>query len=344
MIDSNQRNVAENSRVRDLVIVGAGPAGISAAAEALNDGLDTLCIEAAAGAGGQLRLASRIDDVYLDLMDGVQAGSGKDVADQYHRIAQRRIGLNLRLGTRVTKLDFDPDYHIKTLHLSDGDAVQARSVILAVGLEVVPFHFSGSDAKNIIHGDAARLVDLAKDKFVAIFADAGYEWAAEAALEAARSAKHVHLLYQPRNRGRFPDAAAWADPRITVHGPDAIERVQTDRQGNAVSVLTKGGKTIASDMIGVFAKGQPNTDWLPPEISRIAGRIVTDQSETIEPPKGDYAVGLPPEKIGVFAAGDITYDTFALELLLQAKTQGVYAANRAYKYLRGESLEKSWVD
>lgn len=325
MINSDQETVGGNSGVRELVIVGAGPAGIAAAIEALEDGLHTLCIDAAAEVGGQLLLASWIDDVHLGFTDGVKGGSGEDVAYQYRRITQR-LGLNLRLNTRVTEMAFDTKDEMKILHLSDGDMVQARSVILALGLELKTLQFPGSEANNVIHGGAARLVDEAANKTVVIVAERGYEWGAEAALEAAHSAKHVHLVYQPRNAARHPDVMAWHHNDITVHGPDEIERAQTDHQDNPTSVVMKSGKTLPCDVLGLFAKGQPNTDWLPPRIKRIGGKIVTR---------------LPSDIPGVFAAGDITHET-SMEALSQAKVQGMSAAMDAYEYLKGARPKRYW--
>ena len=113
--------------VRDLVVVGAGPAGLAAAVYAASEGLDVLVIESRAP-GGQAGTSSRIEN-YLGFPTGIsgQALSGRALTQA------EKFGAEVAIGRAVVGLDCD--HRPYKLHLSDGQVVQARSIVVATGAQ-----------------------------------------------------------------------------------------------------------------------------------------------------------------------------------------------------------------
>jgi thioredoxin reductase (NADPH) len=114
------------SAVRDLVIVGAGPAGLGAAVYAASEGLDVLVIEATAP-GGQAGTSSRIEN-YLGFPTGI---SGEDLAGRAFAQAEK-FGATLAIGRRVARLDCDTKPY--KVILEDGEVVRTRAIVIASGV------------------------------------------------------------------------------------------------------------------------------------------------------------------------------------------------------------------
>jgi len=125
--------LARSSRggpTRDVVIIGAGPAGLSAAIYGATEGLDTVLLDAGAGPGGQAGMSSRVEN-----MIGFEAGTtGQEFAEKALTQATR-LGASVEFGRRVQKMEYDQSSGEKTLTLSDGSQVRAKTVIVAGGVE-----------------------------------------------------------------------------------------------------------------------------------------------------------------------------------------------------------------
>ena len=125
--------LARSSRggsTRDVAIIGAGPAGLSAAIYGATEGLDTVLLDAGAGPGGQAGMSSRVEN-----MIGFEAGTtGQEFAEKALTQAER-LGAEVEFGRRVQKMEYDQSSGEKTLTLSDGSQVRAKTVIVAGGVE-----------------------------------------------------------------------------------------------------------------------------------------------------------------------------------------------------------------
>jgi thioredoxin reductase (NADPH) len=117
----------DDSQVRDLVVVGAGPAGLAAAVYAASEGLDVLVVEKAAP-GGQAGSSSRIEN-YLGFPAGL---SGQELADR--AIAQaEKFGARIMVARTVVRLNCDQRPY--TVTLDDGHEIPARAIVLATGAQ-----------------------------------------------------------------------------------------------------------------------------------------------------------------------------------------------------------------
>jgi thioredoxin reductase len=270
---------------RDMVVVGAGPGGLSTAIMGATDGLDTLFIDAQTQVGGQAKFSSRIENY-----PGFPVGtSGKQLAQNMHEQATR-LGAEAKLGVRVVGLTYDPESGLKTLALSNGEQITARSVVLAGGVEFKKLEFPGSDSKNIVYANGEMLAKLTGNGTAVVLG--GSNGAAQAALGVARTASQVYVISRsPIEKGMsdYQVSALKNHQKITVIENDEIAKMWQDEHGHKVE--TKNGRVVPAKAVGVFIGGAPNTEWLPKEIQRDRGKIVVN---------GDLETHVP----GVFAIGD----------------------------------------
>lgn len=269
---------------RDIVIVGGGPGGLTAAVMGGTDGLDTLFVEASATPGGQAKHSSRIEN-YPGFPIGA---SGEQLTTRLYEQAQR-VGAEGKLGVQVTGIEFDEQTHMKTVHLSNGEKVEARTVILAGGIAMNnKLTCPGGSDQCVIYNDGQQLADESVGKDVAIVG--GANSAAQAALGVARKARSVTVLSRsPIEKGMsdYQVNALLNHPRIKVVVGDEVASIEHEG-----SVTTTSGRKIPAHRVGVFIGGGANTKWLPSSIKLDRGKIAVN---------GSLETSMP----GVFAVGDI---------------------------------------
>lgn len=298
----------EDIGILDVVIVGAGPAGLAASVYASSEGLRTVTLEAEA-IGGQAGTSSMIRN-YLGFPRGI---SGM-------RLAQRARGQALRFGTRFytgwpgTGLNSDPDTELHRV-VTGGGTVTARAVVIATG---ATYRRLGIDAietlvgRGVHYGAAITATRELQDRRAVVVG--GGNSAGQAAIHLARFAAHVTITV------RRPDLtdtmSAYlineiaANPRITVQGNTAI----TDGGGGTrltwLSLTdTNTGNSHRENVDGLFLLlgALPHCDWLPPTIARDDHGFIRTGAET---PKATWRDGQPPAALetttpGVYAVGDI---------------------------------------
>lgn len=252
----------------DVVIVGAGPAGLSAAVYGASEGLATLVIDAG-GIGGQSRSSSLIRN-FLGFPKGI---SGSLLAEQAYEQASV-LGANFLLMTRTTSIERRGDG--VELALEDGQTVSARAVILATGASYerlgVP-ELEELTGAGVFYGGAASEAHgvAGKEAFVV----GGGNSAGQAALHLARYARRVSIVIRrdsldaTMSHYLVRELAATSNvevlPNTTVvggAGDGQLERL--------VLRDSKTGRdaTVAADGLFVLIGARPRTDWLPPEVLR----------------------------------------------------------------------------
>lgn len=309
---------------RDCVIVGAGPGGLTAAINAGHEGLDTLLIEASEEVGGQGKYSSRVQN-----FPGFPIGiSGGQLAENMHEQAQRMLA-DLHLGVRVIEMTDDPNTGLKTLHLSDGEVVVTRSVIIAGGLEMRKIPFTGSDSPSVIVQDTNKINAAGVGKAVVIVG--GSNGAAQAALAAALTAESVTILSRsPLDKGMSQSQidALLAHPKIgpgrIIEGEEVTE-LETDLNGRGRSLMTTTGRHLDANVVGVFAGSAPNLKWLPAEVG-----LVTTKGGKKVPVNEDFETNMP----GVYAIGDATEKGAARMVI--AAGQGATAVKNLFGHFERE--------
>jgi len=294
--------------VADLVIVGAGPAGLAASVYGASEGLTTVALESEA-IGGQAGTSSMIRN-YLGFPRGI---SGM-------RLAQRARNQAIRFGTRfftgwpATRLELGGPGEPFVVCTEGGD-VRARAVVIASG---VTYRRLGVEAIDQLVGSGvnygAAMTAAREMEGLDVYVVGGGNSAGQAAIHLSRFARSVTILV------RRPDLTATMsayligeiefNPRITVEGCRRVVDGGGDGRLEWIEVedTTSGARTRREAgglflLLGALA----HCDWLPPEVARDPNGFVLTGRDV---PSTAWRDGLPPENLettvpGIFAVGDI---------------------------------------
>ena len=292
----------------DVVIVGAGPAGLSAAVYGASEGLRILVVDEG-GIGGQARSSSLIRN-YLGFPMGV---SGSRLAEQAYEQAVV-FGASFLFMHRVTALARSGDR--LTLSIEDGRRVSARAVILATGATYrrldVPSLEALHGAGVFYGGPVSEAPALrGKDAFIA----GGGNSAGQAALHLARYARRVTLVVRASSLGagmsHYLVQAIEATPNVEVRTGTTV--VGGGGDGRLQQLVLRDGsgeeETVAADALFVLIGARPHVDWLPPEIARdahgflLTGADLDGRDWPLERPPLSLETSMP----GVLAAGDVRH-------------------------------------
>jgi thioredoxin reductase (NADPH) len=299
-------HTAPSDGVYDTVIVGAGPAGLAAAVYGASEGLRTIVIEREAP-GGQAGTSSRIEN-YLGFPSGV---SGDELAARALQQA-RRLGAEILVTRAIERIDSGA----RTVHLDGGDAIEARTIILATGVDWRQLEIDGFDAlvgKGINYGAARSEAPNTHGLDVHVVG-AGNS-AGQAALFFANHARSVTILCRgdalERSMSQYLVDQIRSKPNIgvafgteiaAVHGERALEQVELrDRATGATERHVSGG-------LFIFIGADAQTAWLPPEIARDARGYVLTGADVAA--AGVWSEARDPYLLetsvpGVFACGDV---------------------------------------
>lgn len=252
----------DRSAVRDVVVIGAGPAGLAAAVYGASEGLDVLVVEAHAP-GGQAGSSSRIEN-YLGFPTGI---SGQDLAARASNQAQK-FGAEFLIARRATRLDCSRSpYQVIT---DDGSCVFARTIVLATGAEyrrLAIENLSKFEGMGIYYGATFMEAQLCRGEEVAIVG--GANSAGQAAVFLCSAARHVHMLVRGQGlaetMSRYLVRRIEESENITLHTETEIVALDGDEHLERVTWRT--GKTGASETHAirhVFAMtgAAPGTSWL----------------------------------------------------------------------------------
>ena len=298
----------------DLIVVGAGPAGLANAVYGASEGLRTVMIEANAP-GGQAGTSSRIEN-YLGFPSGV---TGADLAQRATAQA-RRFGAELLTAQSVAGLRREDPYRI--VRLGDGTEVSAYAVVIATGMSVRTLEAPGVDAlvgRGVYYGAAMSEAAAYRDHDVCVLG--GANSAGQGALFFARYARRVTMLV--RAGGLRPSMSAYlaerieATPNIEVipcvevvaaEGDAELERVRLRDAGSGAE------RTLDTAALFVFIGTAPHSDMLNGVLERDAkGFIYTgpDLPQLNGRPRG-WTLNRDPLLFetsipGVFAAGDVRF-------------------------------------
>jgi thioredoxin reductase (NADPH) len=320
--------------VADLVIVGAGPAGLAAAVYAASEGLSTVVIESDA-IGGQAGTSSMIRN-YLGFPRGI---SGM-------RLAQRARGQAIRFGARfftgwpaigLTPGDTGRPHVVHT----DGGDVRARAVAIATGVTYRRLGVEGIEAltgRGVFYGAAMTAAREMLNRDVVVVG--GGNSAGQAAVHLARFARSVTILV------RRPDLTATMSqyliteiafhPRITVQGrSQVVDGGGADRLEWLTIRDLDTGADVRRDAGGLFLLlgAEPHCEWLPAGVGRTdAGFVLTGR----DVPASCWRDGLPPADLetttpGIFAAGDVR--SGSMKRVASATGEGASLVSLVHAYL-----------
>lgn len=321
----------------DLIIVGAGPAGLAAAVYGASEGLHTLVVEPEAP-GGQAGTTSRIEN-YLGFPAGI---TGADMGRRAH-IQATRFGAEF-VTQRATGLRVDGQYRF--IQLGDGREVSSHVVLLAPGVQYRKLEIPGGDrltGRGIYYG--AALVEAASCKDEEVFVVGGANSAGQAALYFSKYARNVTMLV--RGKGLTATMSKYLideidrTSNIVVRpGTQVLEAMGNDHLEQIRISGPEGEQTIPAASLFVFIGAAPRTEWLPSTVMRddrgfllagpdlrLEGKMTPLWKETREP----YLLetSLP----GVFVAGDVRHGS--VKRVASAVGEGSIAVQFVHQYLAG---------
>jgi thioredoxin reductase (NADPH) len=301
----------DQSEVRDLVIVGAGPAGLAAAVYGASEGLNVLLLETYSP-GGQAGSSSRIEN-YLGFPSGI---SGNSLASRAYAQAQK-FGAQMLLA-KGTRLICDRKPYV--VELADGARVPARAVVIATGAKyrkLAVENLSRFEGVGVYYGATFIEAQLCKDEEVIVVG--GGNSAGQAAVFLAESAKHVFVVVRSDGladtMSRYLIRRIEETPNITVLPHTEIVALDGAEHLGRVSWRNgQSGKTIEKSIAHLFVMtgAIPNTTWLE-------GCVVLDAKGFIktgfdlsadELRAANWPLARRPHLLetslpGVFAAGDV---------------------------------------
>ncbi|MFC4056644.1 FAD-dependent oxidoreductase [Actinomadura syzygii] len=314
---------APASSAYDLLIIGAGPAGLAAAVYGSSEGLDTMVVDAIA-TGGQAGTSSKIEN-YLGFPAGV---SGPELTDRA-LIQAEKFGAKVHVPGDVTGLR--PGNGRYTVDLGGGRELSGRTVLIATGARYrrldVP-HLDDFDGAGLYF--AATQVEALQCRRVPVAIVGGGNSAGQAAMFLARHATRVLLFVRGAELGenmsrylidrieRCPEIEVFLRTEIReVHGHDHLEEVlaENNRTGEIRRVEVRA--------LFVFIGADPCVDWLPSTVALDdKGYVLTG---------GPQALPLETSLPGVLAAGDVR--SGSIKRVASAVGEGAMAVRLAFARL-----------
>jgi thioredoxin reductase (NADPH) len=283
----------------DLIVVGAGPAGLAASVYGASEGLATIVIDAVA-TGGQASTSSRIEN-YLGFPSGI---SGAELAERAS-IQAKKFGAQIGVPVAATRLSERDGHHL--VEFDDGREVPTRTLVIASGARYRRLDVPGYDrfestsvyyAATLMEGKAC-----AGDPVVVV---GGGNSAGQAALFLARHAAQVRLVvrHAPLGRGmsRYLVDRILDNPQIEVLIPYEVDELRGDATLESVVVRhAESGerRELPARDLFVFIGADPHTDWLGDEVA------LDEHGFVLTGPEAGQPLLLEASKPGIFAVGDV---------------------------------------
>jgi thioredoxin reductase (NADPH) len=285
--------LAPRERV-DLLVVGAGPAGLGAAVYGASEGLNTLIVESD-GIGGQAGTSRRIEN-YLGFPAGI---SGTELTSRAATQA-RKFHARMASPYRAKALEPGAEHHIVTLE--DGNEIEARAVLLATGAEYRRLPVEGLEeyeGLSVFYAAGPPEGQLCSARRVAVLG--GGNSAGQAAVWLARGGALVTLLHRRADLAETMSQYLIEELRrygVSVRDRSEIAALKGDK-GRLHEVELADGERLPFSFLFLFLGARPCTQWLGDVLARDADGFVLTGSEA-------GAHGLLETSVpGVYAAGDV---------------------------------------
>jgi thioredoxin reductase (NADPH) len=336
--DKIGKNVRVTHEIYDVVIIGAGPAGLAAAVYGASEGLKTLLIERKAP-GGQAGSSSRIEN-YLGFPAGL---SGADLTRRAITQA-KRLGAEFLSPQAVKDITQKDGY--KTIILDDGPEIITRTVVITTGVDYRKLEVKGIDSftgAGVYYGAAMTEAAACKDQEVYVIG--GGNSAGQGAVYLSKFAKNVYIVirrdslsytmsaYLISQIENIPNIHVLADTEITeAAGSNCLEKLKL------LDVNTKQEALKDAAALYIFIGAKPYTDWIKLDILRDdKGFIETGRELRRYDNFGKiWKVNRDPFLLetscsGIFAAGDVRAG--AMNRVASAVGEGSMAISFVHKYL-----------
>jgi thioredoxin reductase (NADPH) len=321
--------------VYDLLIVGAGPAGLGAAVYGASEGLQTALLDLTAP-GGQAGGSMRIEN-YLGFPTGL---TGAELVDRA-TLQVNKFGAHLSVPTAACRLTFENGYSI--LQVGGGQTITAKCLLIASGAQYRRLDVEGCErfeGTGVYYAATPAEARLCRGCDVIVVG--GGNSAGQAAVFLAQHALKVLILIRGddlnKNMSSYLVHRIEQTPNIELLCNTTITRMMGDGHLKSVEILdTKTGqrRTIETPGIFSFIGADPRTDWLPEEVERDAKGFVKTGAAVAQSPHWSATRSpflLETSHRGVFAAGDVR--SGSVKRVASAVGEGSMSVQFVHEYLK----------
>jgi thioredoxin reductase (NADPH) len=336
------RPAPEREITCDLIVVGAGPAGLAAATYGASEGLGTVVLEALA-AGGQAARSPRIEN-YLGFPAGV---SGAELAERA-TVQATKFGASITLAAEAAGLEaLDGAFRVR---LSDGGSAIGRAVVIASGVQYRRLALPEAEKlEGVCIHYAATDVEARQCQGNPVVAVGGGNSSGQGVLMLSRYVPRLTLVVRERDLGenmsRYLADRILATPAIEVITHSEVRELIADGALEAVIAEDLGTgerRRLPARTLFVFIGGEPHTDWLQGKLALDdGGYVLTGEEATVAVSDGTAddrehrsRLLLETSMHGVFAAGDVR--SGSTPRVAAAVGDGAIAIRNVHQYLSGE--------
>ncbi len=321
--------------VYDLLVVGAGPAGLAAAVYAASEGLQTAVLDGTAP-GGQAGSSMRIEN-YLGFPTGI---TGTDLAGRAI-LQANKFGARLSVPTAATRLEFQNGYAI--VPVNGGEPIAAKCLLIATGAEYRRLDVKGCElfeGRGVYYAATPAEAKLCQGGQVLVVG--GGNSAGQAAVFLAQHVRQVLLLIRGddlnKNMSSYLVHRIEHTPNIKLLRNTTVR--QMDGHGHLSSVEIVDSQTgqqrkVETPAVFSFIGALPRTDWLPGEIERDEKGFVRTGAALAQSSHWTAARTpflLETSRPGVFAAGDVRAGS--VKRVASAVGEGAMAVQFVHEYLK----------
>ena len=331
----NLRPARAPTRVADVLILGAGPAGLGAAVYAASEGLSAVLVDSTA-IGGQAGTSARIEN-YLGFPAGI---SGAELAERA-ALQAKRFGAGTAVPVTATGLSMENGHH--AVKLDGGERLSGRAVVVATGASyrrLAVDRLEDFEGAGVCY--AATEVEAQSCEGKPVVVVGGANSAGQAAVFLAGRGCHVHLVARRRDlaatMSRYLMDRVEAHPAIDIHLGAQVRELHGNASLHAVTIDGAAGR-IATNALFVFIGADPCTGWL-------SGALATDEDGFLLTGQDLQLTHLDPARAGrdrppfpletsrpgVFAVGDVR--SGSIKRVTSAVGDGAMAVRMIHQYLR----------
>jgi thioredoxin reductase (NADPH) len=321
----------------DVIVIGAGPAGLAAGVYGASEGLRTLVVEPEA-VGGQAGSSSRIEN-YLGFPQGL---SGDELAKRAF-LQANRLGAEF-LTQRVTCIRSENGYHL--LKMADDRELSCHVCLISTGVSYCKLNVPGADTfagAGVYYGAArTEAMSCAGEE---IYLVGGANSAGQAAMHFANYASKVYMLVRgdslTRSMSKYLIDQIAATPNIVVETNTEVVSMSGDNHLECLTLKTpRGPETRTANAIFIFIGAAPKTDWLPKEIALdpkgfiLAGPDLKSRAASLN--GASWKLEREPYLLetsvpGIFVAGDVRFNS--VKRCASAVGEGSIAVQFMHQYL-----------